>query len=254
MIFVGTWGRTMDKEGLLLKKGGTLLKYTWVYDEHKKKGEFVGKDVTRYAYQKMFETCELEEGVTLRDVFLMLNEALDMWDLILCNWLKEIVTEGLTKEPGSDLHDGLQYVTLHWGMGYDSQDSNRLGGYAFPNFSGWGSWSDPHDKVEGWIGIDFTPAQNLMPFELRLKQEVVIDDDWAKTTEKTTEKTVTYEACTYTLGHIVQGIIWEMSFSGSPTRRDEVWAKIENDVEDIKNGTAELVKLDLSSLDLLAQE
>ena len=39
--------------------------------------------------------CDLQEGVTLKDIFLLVSKNADFWDSLLGNWYREIVTEGL---------------------------------------------------------------------------------------------------------------------------------------------------------------
>ena len=258
----------MSREKLEIRKGGKLVETKWVYDKAVKKGEYVEKDVTDRALRFIFEPCELEEGVTLRDIFLLLNTELDIFDAIFGNWLKEIVTEGLTKPSKPYVFDeeGIEYLELYWSFYYD--DGSRYGpsfyGYNRANFHGIG-WERKEDKFFDWLdkdgnkvvehakgsrtnwGICFTPSNELINIPVKLDTTATVFDDNLDHEGDHKAKTgwhypiTEYKGASYTLGNIIHGIIWELSFHGGPSSRDKMGAELRQMADDIKTGKAETV-------------
>ncbi len=81
----------MKTDFLELRKRGRLFQSYWSQSKRK----VLTKDVTENAPKFLFEDCEIQEGVLLRDIFLLLMKHLDIFSLILQNWCTEIVHEGL---------------------------------------------------------------------------------------------------------------------------------------------------------------
>jgi len=231
------------KEGLKIKKGGTLWRTRWVYDEAKGEGSYVEKDVTERAVTLLFEHCELDAGVTLRDIFLLLKTELGIFDAIIGNWCEEIVNEGLTREKTPDRNSDIEYLELYWHIykdkDYDTKKST-FGGYIFPQFHGVGFLQEK-DKFDEYgnleckagdrtpYGISFTPASDLIDLPIKLDAEVRIynEDDWKETPQ-------TFELGEYSLGHILYGVIWELSFHGGPDQRDETAKDLFNSVDEMR--------------------
>ena len=55
-------------EKLQIRKGGKLFETKWIYDKEKKEGHYEDRDVTDHAYRFLFDICDLEEGITLKDM------------------------------------------------------------------------------------------------------------------------------------------------------------------------------------------
>lgn len=253
----------MSKETLRIKKGGKLVETKWVYDHAKQEGEYQDFDRTSTAVRHMFEQCELEEGVTLKDIFLLLNSELEVFDAVIGNWCQEIVTEGLTQPAKPyDLTDeeAVEFLDLRWDWYYDdaSQYGPSFYGHGRPNLGGTGiartkvkyfDWNDKNGnpEVEYNIGdrtpwaISFTPANELINVPVRLMNEAVVYDDNTDKGFDVQNKTgygfpiATYKNPTFTLGNILYGIIWELSFFGGPDKRQEKKDELFKIVDDIKN-------------------
>ncbi|MEW6753596.1 MAG: hypothetical protein AB1505_21815 [Candidatus Latescibacterota bacterium] len=125
------------KETLTVAEGGRLVETRWIYDESRERGEYGTRDVTEFAIRYLFAPCELAEAVVLRDILLLLNTNLDLFDDVFhSNWTRELVTEGLS-EPDQpyDLSDdeAIQYLELYWHVEFDGQE---LHGFARPGFHG----------------------------------------------------------------------------------------------------------------------
>lgn len=203
-------------EGLTIKKGGIVERTRW--DSKLKKPTHVTTDVTEKAHHFLFETAKIEDDVTLRDIFLILQRHLGFYDDLLGNWCEEIVTEAfsLPEDQQQETGEGkMQYLELYWMFTESKEDKDRksLSGFHFPSFHGWGTWED---GTEGGFGVAFTPLYHLLDYPLKLNQEITIYDDIGRMPKPPR----VYHEATYTLGHILYGIIWELSFFGSPAMRD----------------------------------
>jgi hypothetical protein len=199
-------------ETLTIKKGGKLARTGWKGDT------WVTEDVTDRAISLLFEQCDLEEGVTLRDLFLLLNTELEIFDCVLGNWCKEIVQEGLAAPSTRNL--GFDKLELYWHIGTTTEDGKtRLFGHHFPEFHGVGK-ADENDRYYP-VGerisysLSFLSSSDLvdLPLELCTESKLFDEDDWQK------QPTPLGEA-PFTLGQILYGVLWELSFYGAPEDRD----------------------------------
>lgn len=235
-----------------IRPEGQLIYRRWrTPDDDEGEGLWAEANHTEVAFRHLYTPCVLADGVTLRDVFLLLNANLELFDRIIGNWCKEIVTEGLSplgERKPSDLH----YLELYWHLTVDREwDHNKvaetgrmqISGYGFPSFHGIGDpWSDSDGTEPMPYGIDFCPANTIAHLPLRLRDEFIVVDEVEQhqqimSGEKDFSKCTTkYESSVYTLGHILQGIIWEMSFYGGPSERNEFNEELSRRVEAIESG------------------
>ena len=232
---------------ITLLKGGVFTETQWVYDEESE----VGSNVTTFLEKdeeltKLMDTCSLASDVTLRDVFLVLRRNLPVYRLLLGNWVEEFCEEAFTKP--TDTTSDVDFLELYWMFEETiAEGKTSFGGYEFPGFHGWGDWeSTEHNglppNTKGGIGVEYTPVNQLLDLPLRLKSESSItqsnyDVRWKtlKELDKKQRQPIHIDECTYTLMHIIYGIIWELSFSGNPKDRDEKFKRLceaANEVDD----------------------
>jgi len=103
----------------------------------------------------------------------------------------------------------------------EDRQKNVFDGYHFPRFQGWGDLA-PDPGNPRWIkgkkcafgGINFIPTYEMIDLEVRLSADLVICDN------KTEEPLQQFSQAFYTLGHILYGIIWEISYTDLPAMRD----------------------------------
>jgi hypothetical protein len=235
----------MSKE-LQIRKGGKLIQTYWHYDEALDKGEYKERDVTTTAVQRLFDDCSLEQGVTLKDIFLLLNTDLNVFDAVLGNWCKEIVTEGLNTVHLKNEKE-IDYLELYWHLATNVFDNKAsLCGNAFPDLHGIGKPLTEEDIAKDhWYGykvgdivnwsLSATQASEVINLEIKLGTRYPIYDesDFAK-------DPVVFENPSFTLGHILYGIIWELSFHGGPSDKLDFKKELETAVEEINSGKAKL--------------
>ena len=233
---------------LQIRKGGKLIDTKWVFDKEKREGEYQEVDVTDQAIRYLFEPCSLAEDVTLKDIFLLLNSELELFNVVIGNWCKEIVTEGLTgpaKPYDLSIYDPeqIEYLKLYYAPEYDVEDKGDvLYGFHRPQFGGEGivlqADYDYHKQGERipW-GISFTPSNELINIPVKLHNKFTIYEGimkWDKSKGAATRALADFDNPTYTLGGILEGIIWELSFHGGPESRNEKSQELKDIVAKIK--------------------
>lgn len=183
----------------------------------------------------LFEQCTIQKGVTLKDILVLLRQDMTTYVTILGNWVDEIVNEGLTsiKEPD----DKVEKLELYWSLEREIYKGKKsFSGYHFPSFHGLG-YKDKDGAVTNYA-VEFTPVGKLIEKEVVLRENLgIFTSDLDNF--KMTHNDETFNDATYTLGHILHGIIWELSFLGSPVDRDEKADEINQSLDDIKSGDYE---------------
>lgn len=246
-------GEIMEK--LELKKGGFLIETRWVSpSENNGEGKYIDVDVTNQGIRKLFEVCRLEDGFLLKDLFVFLNRELEVYDAIFGNWLKEIVQEGL-KDPTEgktfNIYDPeeIEYLELYYSV-YCKEKCKKypaeFGGFHRPNFGGVG-FELKEDKLEnGYLtykkgeripwGVSFTPINDLTPLSLKLSENFnIYNENFGIKDPNYGNLIVSYEGANYTLASIILGVVWELSFHGSPESSKEFGKSLKQMVSDIKN-------------------
>ena len=248
----------MSRERLSIRKGGKLIETKWVYDRAKEEGSYQEFDRTDSAVRHLFEVCDLEADVTLKDIFLLINTELEIFDAVIGNWCKEIVTEGLT-QPGKpyDLSkydpEQIEYLELTYTPEYDNDGDggpDELYGFHRPDFNATGvvlqnDGDQEHYKKGERIpwGVSLTPSNDLINIPVRLSDKFVIYEGILKCKDKPgfSHPIAEFSNPTYTLGSILYGIIWELSFHGGPDKRDAFGSELRETVDKIKSGEIETV-------------
>jgi len=229
---------------LRITKGGRLID-----TDHYSKGS-QENDVTDIAIRYLFEPCTLEEGVTLRDIFLLLDSNLAMFDTIIGNWCSDIVTEGLTKpakEYGDYDANGIEYLELCYNVNYDNKRKTELRGLTRADFGGVG-WELREDKCFDWVdpetgkpqvefhkgsripwGVSMSPANNLINLPVKLSNKLIISDS---DLDNYCKQLYSFNNPEFSLGMILYSIIWELSFFGGPDKREDFKENSRKDLEE----------------------
>lgn len=228
-------------EQLIIKKDGKLFQTKWVYDEQKEEGSYQTFDVTENSFNYLYEYCELDKDVTLKDIFLLLNNELELYNLLLRNWTSEIVKEGLSDQEVSDKESDVEYLELYYFGEYrrfEKDEPYTLHGAKFPSFHGIGY--ELQEDRDGWkkgtrvpYSLSFQSANKLINLPVRLNKEFSVSkDDYVDNTH--TDVFIKFDAMPYTLFDILYGIMWELSFYGPPAKRDEEGQKIKDIMDGYK--------------------
>lgn len=225
----------MEKlEGLWIRKGGILWRARWRDDE------FIEEDVTESAISYLFDRCELEDGVTLRDIFLLLNTELEIFDALLGNWCEDLVTEGLTAK--ADRDKDIEFLEIYWR--YYKEGTSFFGGNIFPSFHaiGYLHETDFYDEYGNLMckagerveyGVSMTSPSELIDIPIRFASKVSIHDETQRE-----EKPQFFDQGEFSLGQILYGIIWELSFWGGPSERNKMSQEVLDMRKEIDNEIA----------------
>jgi hypothetical protein len=210
---------------VMIKKGGYLLEST--YNEEKQAYEHT-KDVTPYATRYLFDSCKLDDDITLRDIFLLINRDIEIYDAILQNHTKEFVEECLASPiKAAPVYgvENVEYLSIYKTL---SKDADGLHGFQRPDLSGMGFVMEEDYFTSGYLqtpkgertryAVSMSNCGDYSETPVKLLDTLVItnDDldheDWGKVI-------ATYKNPEYTMGEIFNAIIWELSFYGPPEKR-----------------------------------
>jgi hypothetical protein len=203
-------------EGLEIISGGKLHRTRWVYDDEKDEGSYVTSDVTEYAPKYLFDVCTLDHDVILNDVFLLLQRHIDVYATIFDCWIEEIIREGLAPFEGKETT--LKHVELYWCVEYYEQE-REFSGNVLPGFHGIGLQDDiPYSLM-------FTPANEIAALPLKLNPQFIVS---YREASKNLPATV-YHGPEFSLGQILYGVLWELSWTGPPQERDKKRQELEQE-------------------------
>jgi hypothetical protein len=221
---------------LILKKGGKLIR-SYIQESGKKKLE----DVSKISHECLFENCTLDKDIKLKDIFLLMKMNINKYDKLIGNWCKKIVINGLSKTYKINRKkDKMDYLVLQFNLEQDFEDNEEYcstNGLAFPHFFGIEiAKKDFENGKKGDIkesyAIEFSPPYELASYNVKLNDKVYINkNSWGKPPD------ITLKNPTYTLGQILYGVIWELSYFGSPDMVQKQSEELRKRVEDIKNDT-----------------
>lgn len=166
-------------------------------------------DVTNAAPTLLFEPCQLADKVTLRDVFLLLQNHLDVFDKLLGNWCKTYTEEALAKKDAVD--PAFDYLELYHTL---EVDEDELLGMDRPDFHA--------VKGDEAYSLSFLPLYEYADCPLVLGKTQMDDGK-------------TFYDSPFTLGKILYGILWEISFYGPPANRDEKASQLRESASCINN-------------------
>jgi hypothetical protein len=232
---------------LEIRRNGKLIETYWHYDKQVKQGEHRERDVTSSAIRRLFEPCQLEEGILLKDVLMLLDSNLLVFDAVLGNWCQALVEEGLRGQTPSKAENQVEYLELYWHWQLDNDNENSLHGYEFPQLHGVGFKHD-YDQIDSYgnltckagerinYAVEMSSVNELAVIPIRLRHAISITS-W----DPENPETKITDNGSFTLGHILYGILWELSFFGSPEMRNNTRAEIDRRVQEIKDDDTNLV-------------
>ena len=210
---------------LIIKKDGSIDIERWVYSG---KGE--GKYVTSFLpldhiLSYLDSEFELEESFTLRDYFtLILNySALQKLDLNFPLYIKEFL---LAPKSGC-INNEMSEIILEFNVASILSSGHIEGSLeVYINVSG---ISNKEDGIR--FGLDFCPLDKILDLPIVFGDALVYKTkDYIKIQDQQTEN------FSYTLYNFIHGIIYELSFYGSPENRDK-------EGEELEEGEGDVVKV-----------
>lgn len=229
-------------ERIKIAKGGKLIAEVW---QNRQKNDI---DITNELYDHMFNVCEIEDGVVLKDILLLVKNWCEILSPITTsspNWLKELVDEGLNNpyKPSRDV----KFLQLSW-CGEVRQYKNEPKSLEeWVSFDGIGDPPEGDENYKDWppgqpvnYALDFSPVDTISELPIKLNNKITVYDETKRHT--TYPPPVILEAeKVFTLAEILRGIFWELSFMGSPKDRNEKSAELMQSIRDIESGKAKTI-------------
>jgi hypothetical protein len=231
---------------LILAHGPKLIRRDWEYDESRAEGAYVEDDVTEQASRHLFSTVALTPQVTLRDILLLLDIDPLLQEVFAPDWAKELLAEmmdgNVPLTPSIEYDpEGIEYLELYqvWnqdsfsgelqpvhrltfhGIGFELREDVVRAGRIVYRAGGRITWS-----------VSFTSPLEMLHLPVRLNPEVILYEDnrdsvnYSKEIGRMLNPSVT-------LGQVIHGVLWELSFLGSPESRSEESIQLKNLADDV---------------------
>lgn len=202
---------------IIVKKGGKLFKREYVDRKYEE------SELNEIEYVTVLnDDCEIQEGVTLRDIFTILKKDMPFYRLLIGNWVNEIVEEGLSQNK-STMMLSLDYLYLAWEWDMIIEETNYFNHHFFPALAAYGIVDDSGNK--GACGVSMIPVYELIDLPIKLINNAEL---------KKGPKSIKINECGFTLHHILYGIIWELSFYGPPEDRNTQREKLNKILAEIR--------------------
>jgi hypothetical protein len=256
-------GEQAGKMELTLAHGPKLTRRDREYDESRDEGAYVDDDVTDQASRHLFSTVALAPEVTLRDILLLLDVDPLLQEVFARDWAKELLAEmmgGTPSAPSIEYDpEGIEYLELYQVWSQDSF-SGKLKPIHHLDFHGIGFVLREDVVRDGCVdyragerikwSLSFTSPLKMLHLPVRLNPEVILREgnmdsaNYGKEIGRMRNPGVT-------LGQVIHGVLWELSFHGSPASRDEESTQLKSLADDIHSGKEET--LTHRSVDLLSE-
>ena len=259
-----------DKAALEFRKGGVVIYNEWVYDHDADVGQYIERDLTADSkwLHKRDRDVDLEDGVTLNDVFKFLARDPEICDIVFCNCFIDNFLKTWQKIDQATINyeqvydpDGIEYLELYWGADlFTYNGETTISGLSRADFHGKG-FALREDKTEDgeyvlwkkgdriqW-GLDFSGIDTLIGLPIKLNTKFEIQEEWSS--GKQIGDLKMFISCTrkFSLHEFIEGIMWELSFYGSDESRMEAKEHVLSIKAEIDAGTAELIEVDCGSKD-----
>jgi hypothetical protein len=241
---------------LTLHPGPSLIARRWETDGKYDDGQWRELDVTARAHEYLFEVVGVNADVTVGDIFRLLDANPLLQQVFRRDFAEELCAEArkgpvdaVKVEGDAAADERIEYIELYQHWTFDSS-TKVYGPTQHLQMHGVGGVlqedSVEHHRKTGeriqW-SVSLTPLRELLAFPLRVNANVqVTEDDLNAKAYGTAISQVRHPDVT--LGRVIHGLLWELSFHGGPQLQLEVAQELKERVAEVKAGTAELVSAD----------
>lgn len=212
-------------------------------------------EVTDSAIEYLFVPVELDPDLTLGDIFRLLHRSEALRRVFRQDFAAELCAEA-SKGPvpptrGSDPPEvkGIEFLELYRQWRHDSSEA-RYWDTQQLHLHGIGHVLDVDvpdygvkagDRIH-W-SVSLTPVRELLLLPLRVKETFdVLEDDIDANAYG--NRIASAKCSEVTLGQVIHGVLWELSFHGTPEDQEQVLEALREQKAEIDAGTAELVSGD----------
>ena len=219
--------------GLILGKNGSISSKEWVYDNKSAKGSYV---ITPLEETTILSSLgdkieELETGYTLRDYFKMIVN----YPLFICldNYFIDSLKEYRECPVDGCITDDMSFIVLQRNICVELNKKDEQKEFEF-----FASVDGENTDVNStnWA-IEFNPLNKMLDTPIKIDKMTVYIDKFSNDYKLLDRKI--YSGDDYiTLFDFIHEIIWELSWAGTPDKRDGKMNDMKDMVKDINNGTA----------------
>lgn len=210
------------------------------------------KDVTTCGHEFLFDEVELADDVTLADIFWLLDASPLLVEVFNRDFARELLAEaikGPLKPKKCKESDRIEFLELFSQWDQDTSNdtisgNNRLclrgvGPILKKANREYGAKAGERQK----LGLSFAPFRELLslPIQINLQTPVYESDVDAFLCNKEL-RVIRQEA--FTLGEVIHGVLWELSFFGTPSQSAKLCESLLLQVHDLKAGTLKTVSDD----------
>ena len=211
-------------------------------------------NVTGQAHAYLFECITVHAGATLGDVFRLMQASPLLLQFYRRDFADELCAEarkGAVELPFPERawYEGIEFLELYQQWGLDTS-TNEYSGTQRLHLHGIGhelAQDLPEERKKKGERIEWsvslTPLRELLSLPVRVSTEVRITEDDA-TAKAYMREIGRGRNADVTLGQVIHGLLWELSFHGGPQEQRAVSEGLERRVTEIDAGTAELVSGD----------
>lgn len=241
-------------QDLTLKPGPALSVRRWKPDDDHENGQWEEQNVTDRAHEYLFAHVTVDSAVTLGDVFRLLESSPLLKQVFRRDFAEELCSEarkgGFDAEPNDAASpEGIEFLELYqqWNLDtsnqtYSSTQRLELHGVGFELQADAPNYHRKKGERVQW-SVSLTPLRELLALPVRVNTEVrVMEDDI--NAKAFSEEVFKGKHPDVTLGQVIDGIVYELSFHGGPQERAEFRSGLDEQLAEIKSGTAELVSGD----------
>lgn len=236
---------------LFLNSGPTLIRHK----SHPGDGGPDQADVTDAAVEYLFDPVALGPDLTLGDIFRLLHHSEALQRVFRRDFAIELCEEArkspVSPRRGSDPEEvkGIEYLELYRQWRLDSSDAAYWDTHQL-HLHGIGHVLDvdvPDYGVKAgeriqW-SVSLTPLRELLALPLRVKGSFEVREDDIDA-NGFGDLIATARCDEVTLGQVIHGVLWELSFHGTSENKGEVLEGLREQKAEIDAGTAELTSGD----------
>ena len=243
-------------QDLILRPGPVLIARTWETDGKHEDGHWDELDVTDRAHERLFDFITMDPAVTVGDIFRLLDASPLLQQVFRRDFAEELCAEArkgpvtaLKAADNSSVDERIEYLELYQQWSLDTSTSVygptqrlHLHGIGFELQED----SEEHHRKKGeriqW-SISLTPLRELLPLPLLVNPEVQFTEDDLNAKAYGDEISRARHP-DVTLGQVIHGVLWELSFHGAPEMQSGVLEELKERVAEVDAGTAKLVSGD----------
>lgn len=218
-------------------------------------GQVADDDVTSRAVEFLFEPVRIAPGVRLLDIFRLFDACPLLVEVFRRDFAAELVAEARkgalpqTTKGDPPAVSGIEWLELYWSWTLDTSTSTFGNTYRL-DLHGIGKalqveapeyGARAGDRIN-W-SVSLAPVRELLDLPVRISEELTILEDDVDSTNFG-EAIQRAKLRTVTLGQVIHGILYELSFHGGPPQQEEFRGELLRRKREVDEGTAELIAAD----------